>query len=70
MKSKNYIVILLLIITLVQITSCSSDETVKEASQTKAATAEIKIDVMEREHYLLDAIKKFNENHEAVKIST
>ncbi len=69
MKTKNYIVILLLIITLVQITSCSSDETVKEASKTNAATAEIKIDVMEREYYLLAAIKEFNETHKTIKIN-
>ncbi len=69
MKTKNRIGILLLIITLVATTSCSSDETIKEASQTKAATAEIKIDVMKHEKYLLAAIMEFNETHKNVRIN-
>lgn len=69
MKAKKYMVALLLIGTLTLTVSCSKANIENEASKTKDDIAEIKIDVMEREHYLLDAIKKFNENHEAVKIS-
>ncbi|QNU67318.1 extracellular solute-binding protein [Ruminiclostridium herbifermentans] len=68
-KVKNYIAVLLLIIAFVPITSCSNEEAVRDESKAKESKAEIKIDVMKNEHYLLAAISEFNETHDNVRIS-
>ena len=69
MKTKNYIVILLLIIALVPITSCSNKEAVSDETKTKDSKAEIKIDVMKHENYMLAAISEFNKTHDNVSIN-
>ncbi len=69
MKTKKSIILFLIIIILVAITSCSNKEPVNEASNTKAPKAEIKIDVMRHEGYLLAAIGDFNKTHENIWIN-
>lgn len=68
MKTKNYIVILLLIIALVPITSCSSTDDV-DSRKSKNVKAEIKIDVLSYDRYILTAIKQFNETHTDISIN-
>ncbi len=69
MKAKMCRGLLLLITVLVAITACSSKVNENDASKNKNAKAEIKIDVMSSDYYILAAIKQFNETHEDISIN-
>jgi ABC-type glycerol-3-phosphate transport system substrate-binding protein len=68
MKVKKYMLMFWLILTLVATASCSEENIDTKVRETKDSKAEIKIDVMGKEYYLLNAIKEFNEAHKDVKI--
>ncbi len=69
MKAKKYMLMLLLIITLVVTASCSGDKIDKNSIKPKDSVAEIKIDVITYNRFLLSAIGEFNKTHKNIKIN-
>ena len=69
MKAKKYMILLLLIIIFASTAACSGEDTKNKEGKAKAAKAEIKIDVMKHEEYLLGAIGEFNKTHNNISIN-
>ncbi len=68
MKAKMCRVLLLMITALVSVTACSSSDDV-DSRKSKNVKAEIKIDVLSYDRYILAAIKQFNETHTDISIN-
>lgn len=70
MRAKRYIILVLIITTILSVVACSTSNDIEDSNKNKTVkAAEIKIDVMKTENYILAAILKFNESHKNVKIN-